>query len=133
MKTEYKIKFTDVTTDQVLDGIRAVLPMAVKKRLRNNDDGLSLEIDDNFRLFFHTRPVPRDGPLTNFAVRWELLRKPYNKTLHRGDEPAVGDDVETAVRTVVKAVGSYLSTEGQMRTYASITLKTMTGIGPFTI
>lgn len=133
MKTEYKIKFTDVTPDQVLNGIKTVLPMTVRKRLRNNDDGLSLEIDDNFRLFFHAQPVPCDGPLTDFAVRWELLRKPYNKTLHRGAEPAVGDDVETAVRTVVKAVGSYLSTEGQMRTYASITLKTMTGIGPFTI
>lgn len=132
MKTEYKIKFTDVTSDQVLDGIRAVLPMAVKKRLRNNDDGLSLEIDDNFRLFFHTQPVPCDGPLTDFAVRWELLQKPYNKTLHRGAEPAVGDNVEAAVRTIIKVVGRYLSTDGQMRTYASITLKTMTGIGPFT-
>lgn len=130
---KYVTKFTDVTPDQVRNGIKAVLPMAVKKRLRNNDDGLSLEIDDNFRLFFHAQPVPCDGPLTDFAVRWELLQKPYNKTLHRGAEPAVGDNVEAAVRTVVKDVGSYLSTAGQMRTYASITLKTMTGIGPFTV
>lgn len=118
--------------NEIRTGIKTVLPDAEDKRLRNNDPGMSLEIDTNFRLFIETRCVPCEKAASGFALKWALLKKPYNKTEHKGTEPVTATGIEAAVKNIVRIAGNYLSTDGQMRTYASITLKTMTGIGPLT-
>lgn len=89
----------------------------LRYRRRN---GLMLVIDDNFKIF--CMPFIK-------TMDYELLG-PSGKVVERG--MAVNRPGKNNFHTIIQAAERYLSKTGTMYTYASINLKTKTGVGPLT-
>lgn len=92
-----------------------------KQRKFRGKDGYMLKIDDNFKIFAWTPYVS-----CNTALAWDLLKGPSSKKTASGCvfyKP--GDD---AFKSILHQAGEYLSNTGTMHTYASITLRTTTGV-----
>lgn len=93
-----------------------------KQRKFRGKNGYMLKIDDNFKIFTWMPYVSAKNP----AMAWDLLKAPGSKKVASGCVfYKAGDD---AFRTVLHQAGEYLSNTGTMHTYASITLRTTTGV-----
>lgn len=122
------------TASDMISDILNLLPTA-QCAIRKGRTVVRLNIDDNFELFFE--------PFTSDCVwpyiRCTIVEKHENEALtfrsakvetnmtnnHRA---WTEQQIRQATEEVIRKVANYLSEEGQKRTYASITLKTTTGV-----
>lgn len=119
------------TASNMISDILNLLPTA-QCAIRKGRTVVRLNIDDNFELFFE----PLTGDCVWPYIRCTIVEKHENEALTFRSAKVEANvinnhrvwQIKQAAEEVIRKVANYLSEEGQKRTYASITLKTTTGV-----